>query len=279
MNTTTPTTELAPAAPAQTGLAAVPAPATAALAVAHNSYHGDMLLDATAFAQLQRAGTMLANSGMVPKHLQGNVAGCCMAILYARQLGESELIVSQNMVSINGTAGWKATFLIARANKSGVFKGRIQYRLVGKGKDLVATAYATLADTGEEVSVDVSMQMAIADGWANNKKYQSIPEQMLRYRAASFLIRLYAPETMLGMSDDEIEDVQAARGPVANHTRVVVSQPAGSAAGIAESLGVAPPKDEVIDVADVGAVNAGSGEVVAAGGDDAATANDFDDDE
>jgi hypothetical protein len=62
------------------------------------------------------------------------------------------------------------------------------------------------------------MAMAKADGWTmrwdkklNKKvpaeKYVSMPEHMLKWRSAAFLIRLYAPETMMGIRTvEEIED-------------------------------------------------------------------------
>ena len=57
------------------------------------------------------------------------------------------------------------------------------------------------------------MKEAIAEGWTTKagNKYQSLPELMLRYRAATFLIRTHAPEVMNVMHMvEEIEDVRAA---------------------------------------------------------------------
>jgi hypothetical protein len=51
--------------------------------------------------------------------------------------------------------------------------------------------------------------MAKAEGWyaKNGSKWQTMPEQMLRYRAASFFVRAYAPELSLGLATrEEIED-------------------------------------------------------------------------
>ena len=59
--------------------------------------------------------------------------------------------------------------------------------------------------------------MARADGWTKNGKYSSLPEQMLCYRSATFLIRRYAPGILLGYRPtDELEDIEASRssGPV-----------------------------------------------------------------
>ena len=63
--------------------------------------------------------------------------------------------------------------------------------------------------TGEVVKVSVSMETAKKEGWTRNTKYQTMPEQMLRYRSATWLIRLHCPEVLLGMqASDEISDVE-----------------------------------------------------------------------
>jgi hypothetical protein len=81
------------------------------------------------------------------------------------------------------------------------------WKSAGQGVDLAVTASAALADSGEVVSVAVSMAMAKADGWTKNAKYTTMPEHMLRWRSAAMLIRLYVPEVMLGIqSAEEVED-------------------------------------------------------------------------
>jgi hypothetical protein len=99
-----------------------------------------------------------------------------------------------------------------------VFKGRINWRVEHRGTDkLAVTAFAHLADSGEEVSFTCDLPMAKAEGWTKNPKYNSMPEVMLRYRSAAFLVRFYAPDVMLGYhTADEWEDVAAAgkAGPV-----------------------------------------------------------------
>ena len=47
------------------------------------------------------------------------------------------------------------------------------------------------------------------EGWfqKNGSKWQTMPEQMLGYRAYAWFGRLYTPETMMGLqSTDEVED-------------------------------------------------------------------------
>jgi hypothetical protein len=103
--------------------------------------------------------------------------------------------------------------MIAKANRSGVFARRINWRVEGEGKNLRVTAFATLTDSGEPVEATASMAMAEAEGWTKNPKYRTMPDQMLRYRSATMLIRLFAPEVMMGLPvADEIDYTQA-RGP------------------------------------------------------------------
>jgi hypothetical protein len=55
----------------------------------------------------------------------------------------------------------------------------------------------------------VTVGIAKKEGWfaKAGSKWQTIPEQMLRYRAATFLIRTIAPEIGLGLHTvDELED-------------------------------------------------------------------------
>lgn len=63
-------------------------------------------------------------------------------------------------------------------------------------------------------STEISLQLAIDEGWLtrNGSKWQTMPDQMLVYRAAAFFGRVYAPELLLGMpSNDEVEDIFDAR--------------------------------------------------------------------
>jgi hypothetical protein len=150
---------------------------------------------------------VFAGSQLVPKHLQGKVEDIMIALNIADRLGEDPLTVMQSIYIVSGKAGWSSSYMIARINSSGLIKGRVTWDEVGQGKDLVVTAKATLADTGEVVRATTSMQMAIAEGWISNKKYQTMPEQMLRFRSAAMLQRLYFPEVMLGMATaEEISD-------------------------------------------------------------------------
>ncbi|MES3042714.1 hypothetical protein [Sphingomonas faeni] len=177
--------------------------------------------EAERFSLMQRQARMFAMSPLIPEALRKGspemaMANCYIAMSIADRMGEDRMTVMQNIHIIHGTAGFKSSYMIARANASGKFSEEIDWEETGSGNDLKVTAFATLAKTGRRVAMDVDMAMAKAEGWTSNKKYTTMPKVMLRYRSAAFLIRLYAPEVMLGhQTADELEDVRYAAAPVA----------------------------------------------------------------
>jgi hypothetical protein len=84
------------------------------------------------------------------------------------------------------------------------------------------------------------MEVAKLEGWIdkNGSKWRTMPEQMLRYRSAMWLARLYAPECLMGMSTvDELEDM----APPAKH---VINTAIGSMATAKEAVRLASGRQE-----------------------------------
>jgi hypothetical protein len=177
--------------------------------------------EAERFSLMQRQARMFAMSPLIPEALRKGspeqaMANCYIAMSIADRMGEDRMTVMQNIHIIHGTAGFKSSYMIARANASGKFSEEIDWEETIENGNLTVTAFAVLAKTGRRVEMPVDMAMAKAEGWTSNKKYQTMPKVMLRYRSAAFLIRLYAPEVMLGhQTADEIEDVRYAATPAA----------------------------------------------------------------
>jgi hypothetical protein len=172
---------------------------TTAVAVRSSS-----LMDPTAFEHMQRVGRVLALSPLFPEHLrkgsvETGIANGVLVLNMATRLNEDVLTVAQNIYFVGGKPGWSASYMIGKANQHGVFRDPIDWDVKGQGDGLSVTAFAVLSATGKRVAVTCDMKMAKAEGWTNNKKYQSMPEQMLRYRSGTFLIRLYCPEVMIGV--------------------------------------------------------------------------------
>jgi hypothetical protein len=120
------------------------------------------------------------------------------------------MMVMQGTYVVHGKLGMVSSFAISLANSSGLLESGISYEIEGSGADLRVTAKAMLKSSGKEISYSIGMKEARAEGWTKNPKYQTLPELMLRYRAATLLIRTHIPQVLNGMHMvEEIRDVQA----------------------------------------------------------------------
>lgn len=170
------------------------------------------LTDSQGFELAQRAAKLLASSSLVPKEYQGNIPNCVIALNMAQRVGADPLMVMQNLVIVHGKPTWSSQFLIATVNTCGRFSA-LRYEFFGKqGTDeWGCRAWAVEKATGEKlVGTDVTIAISKKEGWfaKNGSKWQSIPQQMLMYRAGSWWTRAYAPELSMGLhTADEMRDV------------------------------------------------------------------------
>lgn len=166
----------------------------------------DVMEKAYKFSQI------MAKSDIIPVHYQNKPENVFVAIQTAYRMDLDPMLVMQNTFVISGKLGMNSTFAISLANSSGLLEGGIRYKIVGEGSVLQVTAYATLKSNGEEIAYTIGMKEAISENWTKNPKYKTLPELMLRYRAATLLIRTHVPEVINGMHTvEEIEDVTAAK--------------------------------------------------------------------
>lgn len=217
-----------------------------------------MSAEAERFEIQRRRANSMANSVLFPEHLrkgthEQNFANALLVLSLAEELKENALVLAQNIYIVSGKAGWASTYLIAKANASGKFSDPIDWEVKGSGDSLEITAFATVAKTQRRVQATVSMKMAKAEGWTKNSKYNSMPEQMLRYRSATLLFRLYCPELLLGMrTADELEDIAPAP-TVAHVNRVAALEsrllPQNAAAEVVDDEGEIHPAKEPTEAA------------------------------
>lgn len=159
----------------------------------------------------QRMAKVFATSDLVPKQYQGNVGNVMIAMNMSQRMKADPLMVMQNLVIVHGTPTFEAKFAIACFNATGKYTP-IRYEEVGtKGKDSYGMyAYAVDKATGDVLKgPEVTIGLAKKEGWyGRNPKWESIPQLMLRYRAASWFIRTTDPGMMMGFrTTDEVEDV------------------------------------------------------------------------
>lgn len=188
---------------------------------------------ASAFESAQRMAKALASSTLVPKEYQGNLSNCLIALEIGMRSKASPLMVMQNLAVIHGRPSWSSQFIISAINTSGKFSP-LRFRITEEESERIVdyvefvwddtsrknkpvqktqkirnrtcVAYAVEKDSGEVLeSPPVSLEIAVKEGWYNKSgsKWQTMPDLMLRYRAAAFFGRLYAPEILMGMKAAE----------------------------------------------------------------------------
>ena len=164
-----------------------------------------------AWELVQRKAKAYTTSPMVPKEYQGpqGIGSCIIAIELAERLKMPILMVMQNLDIIHGRPTFRSQFLIATWNACGRFSA-IRYKFSGEGDDYGCVAWAIENQTGEVLEgTRITIGLAKKEGWAtkSGSKWQTMPEQMLRYRSAAWLVRAYAPELSMGLyMADEVED-------------------------------------------------------------------------
>lgn len=163
------------------------------------------------FEHAQRVAKMLATSDLIPKEYKGNVQNVMIALEMANRIGASPLMIMQNLYIVHGKPSWSSTFIISAINSCKRFEP-LRFDVTGSGDDLSCVAYTYEKGKLERIEGPaVTMKMARLEGWVdkNGSKWKTMPELMIRYRAAAFFGRLYAPEIMMGMQTrEEIMDVQ-----------------------------------------------------------------------
>lgn len=194
---------------------------------------------------------------------------CVVALNMAQRMGADPLMVMQNLYIVEGRPSWSSQFIIAAINSCGRYTPlRFQLSDPAEPRDIeyvetkwvkgsktevkrklkvanrTCIAWAIEKETGERLeSPEISIDMAIAEGWLtkNGSKWQTMPEVMLRYRAAAFFGKLYAPELLMGLQTaEEAADIIDLDMPEAQPTPTSVEKlrtpPAGSSAAPAGDI-------------------------------------------
>ena len=160
------------------------------------------------FEHAQRIAKLLSTSDLVPNQYKGNIANTMVALEMAHRMNASPLMVMQNLHIIHGRPSWGSSFIIASLNSCGRF-GTLRF----ESTPTSCKAVTTDKQSGTILEgPTVTMEMAKLEGWSEKpgSKWKTMPELMLKYRAAAFFGRLYAPEIMMGLySADEVVDIAA----------------------------------------------------------------------
>lgn len=152
----------------------------------------------------------LAQSTIVPKEFQKNANNTLIAIEMASRLRTSPLMVMQHLYVVYGRPAWSAQYVIATINGSGKYDMELQFEEKNDAKGNPYSCMCWTEKDGRKVTgPTITMDLAKAEGWVNKNgsKWQTMPQMMLRYRAASFFGRMNCPDLMMGMyTREEVEE-------------------------------------------------------------------------
>lgn len=174
---------------------------------------GSVFSGIQAFEEAQRIAKALASSTLIPPAFQGQqgFANCLVALEIANRMGISPFLAMQHLHVIHGRPSWSSSFIIAMVNGCGRYSP-LRFEMSGEGDSLACYARATdFASEQELKGPTITITMAKKEGWSTKpgSKWATMPELMIRYRAAAFWGRLYASDLLLGLqTQEEVIDVQ-----------------------------------------------------------------------
>ena len=163
------------------------------------------------FSLALRMADSLAKSTIVPKTYQNNPSNCMIAIEMASRINTSPMMVMQNLYIVNGSPAWSSQWIIAMINNSKRYKTELKFDLQydNNGQLYSCQAWAEDYSGNKVVGPTITMKMAQDEGWIgkSGSKWRTMPEVMIRYRAASFFGRLNCPDMIMGIySQEEVID-------------------------------------------------------------------------
>ena len=156
--------------------------------------------------QMFKVAEYLSRSPIVPTTFQNQPGSVLIALNLAARLNLDPFMVMQQVYVVHGRPGISGQFAIALLNKSPKY-ARIEFVKTGAGMKVVGHR----RDGGVDEGTEITRRMVEAEGWGKNSKWQTMEEQMLRYRAAAFFARAYCPEELMGLSTvEELSEMEGA---------------------------------------------------------------------
>lgn len=162
---------------------------------------------------IYKVAKVYANSTMIPSNYQRNPDNCFVAIELAGRMNVSPTLVMQNLTVVQGRPTWSGQSCIALVNGCGKFAHDLNFEFEGTpGTDEWGCYCETVrkSDGRKLRGTTITIGLAKAENWygKSGSKWQTMPEQMLKYRAASWFARTYCPEVLMGFSTEgEAEDI------------------------------------------------------------------------
>ncbi len=162
------------------------------------------LNNGSGFGTLVEQADVLARSNLVPKAFRGKPADVLVAMMLGNELGLGPMATMSMVDVIEGNATLNAEGKVSLVRKAG-------HSINGEALATKAVAQGRRKDTGDEMTVEWTIEMASRAGLANKQVWKQYPEAMLWSRAVSQLCRMLFPDVLVGLSYTP-EEVEAFTG-------------------------------------------------------------------
>ena len=159
-----------------------------------------------------KMANVLSKTSIVPDAYKDNAGNCLVAIDIANRMGLSPIMVMQNSQMVRGNFTWRGSACKGLIDNCGRFR-KTKYVFVGEQDTPQYGCYLQAEDvqTGEIVKGStITIQMAKDEGWIGKagSKWQTMREQMMMYRSATFFARAYCPQALMGFyTAEELIDI------------------------------------------------------------------------
>lgn len=188
----------------------------------------EAILSPENFDHSMKIAKELSRSDLVPPHFRDKPQNVVIVMSLAHNLGINVPMALQQISVIGGKPCMSSALMISLLNNAKCLNGPLMFKYDGKpaSPERSCTAYGIDASTGQKIEGQpFSLAMAQADGYTRNAKYKSLPDLMLQWRAASFFVRAYYPQVVLGLhSSEELDDVQVAAAAPTGSARERLAQ-------------------------------------------------------
>lgn len=190
-----------------------------------------------------RMADMLSKANILPQAYRNSPGDCIIAISMANRMGVEPLTVMQWSQVVQGNFTWKGTACKALIDGSGKYRNS-RYEFTGtEGADTWGCRLiAERISTGETVRGPwVTIKLAKDEGWygKSGSKWKTMPDLMLRYRAASFFAKTECPEVLMGFQTAEEVGDALRVDPDAPESKPVICEDCGQAVTPTEKASVA----------------------------------------
>jgi len=182
-----------------------------------------------------KTAEILSKSNIIPDTFRGKPGDVLIALDMAMRLDLNPLSVMQNIYIVHGKPAWSGAFCAALITLSGRYAS-FRYEeedLADTVKDLGrknrrCRVVASLPNGEHHTGSWIDLHLAVQEGWTKRpgSKWVTMADQMLRYRAATFFVRAYCPDALMGLREaQEEEDIYAARNQTVDVIETHANEP------------------------------------------------------